>query len=168
MGRISKNRVPYENFTNIKTKEMSYILGFLWADGHIRVPYSVGSTINIKDSLDIKQIFSKTGDWYFYNCKRFDKRTKRNYINFKILTSNKKIVNFLIENDYDKKSIVSPYKILSKIPEKFKLYFFRGFSDGDVCFYKKMNQYQYVITGTFNQDWNWIEDLLNRLKINYY
>ena len=125
--RLSKNRVPYENFIDIKTKEMSYILGFLWADGHIRKPYSVGTTINIKDSLDIKNIFSKTGDWCFYNCKRFDKRTKRNYTNFEILTSNKKIVDFLIENDYDKKSIVSPNKILSKIPDEFKLYFLGGF-----------------------------------------
>ena len=131
-----KSRVSYENFSNIKTKEVSYVLGFLWADVYIRKPYTISSTINMKDSLDIKRIFEKTGDWCFYNCNKFDKRTNRHYTNFTITTSNRHIVDFLIENDYDKKSIVSPNKILSKIPDDYKSYFFRGISDGDGCFYK--------------------------------
>jgi hypothetical protein len=162
-----KSRVSYEDFSNIKTKEISYILGFLWADGYIRKPYTISSTINMKDSADMKRIFSKTGDWNFYNCNKLDKRTNRNYTNFTITTSNRCIVDFLIENDYDKKSIVSPTKILSRIPDEYKLYFFRGISDGDGCFYKNKTLYQYIITGAYEQDWFSVEELFKQLKINY-
>ena len=161
----SKNSVPYETFININSKEISYILGFLWTDGHVRKPYTISTTINIKDSSDIKNIFDKTGNWSFYSYKKYDKRTTKKYDSFTITTSNKNIVNFLIENDYNEKSKLSPDKILSKIPSEYKSYFFRGYSDGDGCFYKYKNNHQYIITSTYEQDWSFMKIILNELKI---
>lgn len=159
--------VQFENFVDIKTKEVAYILGFLWADGYIRKPYNITTTINIKDSIDIKNVFSRTGDWNFYEINRYDKRNNRKYKNFTITTSNKILVNFLLDHDYDKKSYINPYKILSKISTNLKIYFIRGFCDGDGCFYKNKSCNQFTITGTYNQNWNWIEDVYNELKIKY-
>jgi len=163
----SKNKVPFENFININSKDVAYVLGFIWADGNIRKPYTISIVINGKDSEDIKNVFQKSGEWNYYYYDRFDNRTNKTYKNFQIQTSNKNLVNFLIDNDYDKKSLLSPTKILSKIPEEYKLYFFRGFSDGDGCFYKKNRASQYSLTGSYFQDWTAVENLFNLLNITY-
>lgn len=47
------------------------------------------------------------------------------------VTNNKELYTFLLNNDYDKKSYCEPTKILSKIPDEFKHYFWRGYFDGD-------------------------------------
>ncbi len=50
-----------------------------------------------------------------------------------IRINDKYIKEFLLENDFDKKSLLSPTKVLSKIPDELKHYFFRGLIDGDGC-----------------------------------
>jgi len=170
MGKIKikpKNRVPFENFTKITKKEIAYILGFIWADGYLRKPYSIATQISIKDSINMKDIFSKTGDWNYYITNRYDKRSKRKYQSFIIQTSNKNIVNFLIDNDYDKKSFLSPIKILDRIPLDLIPYFFRGYSDGDGNFYIRQNTYQYTIAGHHDQDWSFMKKLFDNLNISY-
>ena len=162
-----KNKVPFENFININKKEISYILGFIWADGYIRKPYNISVQVNMKDSKELKSIFNKTGEWNYYITSRYDKRTQRKYESFIIQTSNKNIVDFLIENDYDKKSYISPSKILNLIPDNLKKYFYRGYSDGDGNFYIGENLYQYTLSGHYKQDWNFIKNLYENLDIKY-
>jgi len=126
-----------------------------------------GVGINTKDSDEIYKIFQKIGDWKIYNYKKFDKRTNKYYNSSTIQTCNENLINFLIDNDYDKKSIVSPYKILNKIPDNLKNHFYRGFSDGDGCFYNKNRICQYILTGSYEQNWDWIEDVLKNFNIIY-
>lgn len=164
---MMKNKVPFENFINIKSKEISYILGFIWADGYIRKPYNISVQINMKDSEKLKSIFNETGEWNFYITNRCDKRNKRRYKSFTIQTSNQNIVDFLIENDYSKKSYISPLKILNLIPDNLKYYFYRGYSDGDGNFYKGKNLYQYTISGHYDQNWIFIKNLYDNLNIKY-
>lgn len=164
---VIKNKVPFENFKDIKSKFVSYVLGFIWADGFIRKPYTIQLQVNMKDSENLKLIFNETGYWNYYVTNRFDKRINKKYKSFIIHTSNKNIVNFLLENDYDKKSYVSPSKILHKIPKKYISYFYRGYSDGDGNFYKGKNTYQYTIAGHYDQNWDFMESLYNKLNINY-
>jgi intein/homing endonuclease len=76
------------------------------------------------------------------------------------------ITNYLIENEYDKKSLTSPTKILSKIDNYLKPYFFRGLIDGDGCFSSKNRSY-FSITGNIKQNWIDMEKLLNSLDIKY-
>jgi hypothetical protein len=81
-------------------------------------------------------------------------------------------MNFLIENDYDKKSYTSANKILSKIPNEIKHYWFRGLIDGDGCFYhytpkKGSTLRQFVLTSTYEQDWTYFENLCKELEIKY-
>jgi len=84
-----------------------------------------------------------------------------------IRVNDKNIKNFLIDNDYDKKSLVSPTKIINKIPNSLRNYFFRGLIDGDGCFCSKNRNY-FSLTGNINQDWCEVERLLNEININHY
>jgi len=52
------------------------------------------------------------------------------------------IYDFLSENNYKEKSYVSATKILNKIPNNLKKYFFRGYFDGDGSIYKYEKYYQ--------------------------
>jgi hypothetical protein len=173
--KSNNNKIDYLQFLNINKKEISYILGFIWADGFIyyeptkkyKTKYIIGVHINSNDIDTIYPIFKTTGDWKLYQYKRFDKRTQKYYETSYIQICSENIVKFLIDNDYDKKSLVNPYKILNKIPNELKNHFYRGFSDGDGCYYIKNRVCQYAISGTFDQNWNWIENLLNFLKIKY-
>lgn len=90
---FSNFKVNPEQFLNINTKEISYILGLLWADGYV---YSKGysNTIMIecvKSDLEIiYPIFALTGEW----CNNFRKRINRKE-QMMIGTNNKIICNFL-------------------------------------------------------------------------
>ena len=65
--------------------------------------------------------------------------------------------------------MVSPTKILSKVPDELKSYFFLGFSDGDGCFYTNPNGFckQYAISGSYEQSWVDFENLMGMKGCNY-
>jgi hypothetical protein len=65
--------VGYEQFKNINTPEIAYILGFIWSDGSFnKNKYHNDIRIeNIRIDLDeIKFIFDKVGKWCYYTRKR--------------------------------------------------------------------------------------------------
>lgn len=75
----------------------------------------------------------------------------------------------LYKTKINKKSVVSPSKILSRIPDKLKSYFFLGFSDRDGCFYKKKNcnKNAYLISGSYEQDWSDFANLMKKMDCKY-
>ena len=94
------------------------------------------------------------------------------YSQTNVITNNKRILNFLIEHDFDKKSYMSADKILSKIPDELKHYFFRGLIDGDGCFYyyKPENGStlrQFALASSYEQDWSYFEKLCKEKNIKY-
>lgn len=158
-----------DKFMIIDNPEISYILGFLWADGYIinegkgygKSNY-IDLTILENDMNDIKWIFDKIGNWNSYYRKRDNKKPQ-----ISLRTQNRPVVDFLIDNDYDKKSLVSADKILEKIPNNLKNYFLLGFFDGDGCIYIGKNCYLINFTGSYNQNWKWLEDILKSMNIKY-
>jgi len=110
-------------------------------------------------------LFNSIGTWKYYKCKRKESWKETTIIS----TTNPFIYDFLLENDYDKKSLVSPTKILSKVPDELKSYFFLGFSDGDGCFYTNPNGFckQYAISGSYEQSWVDFENLMGMKGCNY-
>jgi len=161
---VSKNRrVNFSNFENIDKKEVAYFLGFFWSDGYIsknEITISIKST----DGEQILKVLNSFGDW------RIDHITKKlrgkEYKQSCIRVNDKFIKEYLIENHYLDKSLTTPTKILSKISEDLKPYFFRGMIDGDGCFCSK-NRSFFSITGNINQNWSEIEKLFNHLNIKY-
>lgn len=167
-NRIVKHNVDEKLFTNMFTKESSYLLGFIWGDGYI----SNGGTnkqIRIECvSEDMNQLFSilkNTGNWCINKRKRINKKREVTIAS----TSNKELVEFLISNDYKNKSIASPEKIFNLIPSELKKYFILGWVDADGCFYwnEKYKLRQFYLSGSFEQNWNVFESLLIQLEIEY-
>jgi hypothetical protein len=164
--KLKKNKsLNYSEFNNITNSYTAYVLGFMWADGHVRDDGRHFNVGGIKEDIDeIEPIFTKVGNW----GKSVQDRSKNGWKTAKYLIgSNKEIYNFLIENDYKIKSQVSADKILSKIPNDLKHYFFRGLIDGDGCFYYKDNGRQFALTSTYEQDWGYFEKLCVDLDIKY-
>lgn len=162
----NKSKVNHLLFSEPKFPEEIYLLGLIWADGYINTKNRNLVVIESK-KVDLEKlipIFKHSGDWNISSRKRHNRSES-----LSIQTSNKRLTTFLIENDYDKKSLVSPDKILSKIPDNLKHYFFRGVIDGDGCFYSNIKNYcyQFSLAGSYEQDWLFFEKKCNDLGIQY-
>lgn len=156
-GKIYKNFA--ENFIFCKTKYHAYLLGFLWADGHLGDYHKIGCNIRKDDGILLKNIFFKTGDWRLYERKGY--RNSKDQLSFEI--SNSILYNYLKSNDYYSKSTNSACKILSNIPEKFKHYWFRGLLDGDGY----IDEFLVGICSSYDQNWNYMIKLCKKLDIQY-
>ncbi len=157
-----KNFIPQtdiNDWIDIKKPEIAYILGLLWADGHVPKPKTQTHSIVIglvKEDFDkIVWIFDRVGTWR----KSIVIPTKNPLMNnqkevLKLTLLGKDISKYLLEMDYGEKSFKAPYKILEKIPEHLKHYFFSGYLDGDRCI--ALKYYDLVFTSTYEQDWGFL------------
>lgn len=161
--------VNADQFINVTTSEAAYILGFLWADGWIYTNnrnYNVSTKISVDDGNNLLPIFNKIGVWNYYIYKTKWKPAMT------ITTNNKLIYDQLLKLGYAEKSIISPEAVINIIPDDLKHYFILGIVDGDGCFY--INQRngviklkQFTISSTYEQDWSYMVNLSNKLKIKY-
>jgi len=164
-----KHNINEDMFFDIKEPIVAYFLGLLWSDGHI-ISKGSGKENSIKieakksDLIEIIDAISIMGKWTINSRIRHGRQEQ-----MLICTSNRKLVDFLVKHGYLNKKIESADKILSKIPDNLKHYFFRGLSDGDGCFYQNLKNKctQYTIHSTYEQDWSYIENVYNQLKIKY-
>ena len=170
----NKCNINPDLFYNITTKEISYLLGLMWADGFLNpskngFSHNLGLKMVKNDVNVIKPTLDSIGKWNFYERKQ---KIKSWQTTISVITNNKRIFNFLVENDYNEKSQSSADKILSKIPNDLKHYFFRGIIDGDGCFYyykpkKGSTLRQFALAGSYDQDWAYFENLCNKMNIKY-
>ena len=166
---LNKSSVNYNLFNTTMTKESVYILGLLWADGHVRKENKTTSISCVQTDIDeVTTIFLKTGDWLI-------SKPIKKYFNGDEVKTQKKIHTttwglFEILKDYGFlcKTTSSPNDMLIKIPNKLKKYWFRGYLDGDGCI-KLGKKYgvEVVFTGPYNQKWDFMVDLCCQLKIDY-
>ena len=161
------HKVNEENFISNITKESAYLLGFIWGDGYI-INTERQNMIKIEcvteDIDQLRETIDATGSWT-YNKRQ---RPNRKEITL-VSTSNKELVEFCIDNDYKNKSKASPNKICSLIPNNLIKYFILGWIDADGCFYRneKYNTSQLYLSGSYEQDWNFIENFYTKLGIKY-
>jgi len=163
----SMMNININQFLTIDKMETAYFLGFLWADGNI-ISYKsnkinhhrISLEINSKDMNDILPYINKLGKWCIQNRVRKDWKPVSS-----ISTNNKELFNFLKNNDYNIKSSTTPTKILNTIPDNLKMYFWRGYFDGDGCITKKTKYNSFKFSGTYQQDWTDIQSLLKELNI---
>jgi len=166
----NKNHNIDENlFFNIKDPIVAYFLGLLWSDGHI-ISKGNGKENSIKieskksDLTEIIDHLNSMGKWTISYRTRPGRQEQ-----MLISTSNRKLVDFLVEHGYLNKKIESADKILNKIPDELKHYFFRGLSDGDGCFYQNIKNKctQFSIASTIEQNWSYVETVFKNLNIKY-
>ncbi len=156
-----RNDPLYKNLYNLKDREVTYILGFLWADGHIVVDakgsYSLICSISKKDSTHIQKIFFKKAPWK----ERFfqQKLNGKNFDIYRIAIHNKTLVKWLESLDFHKKTLVFPSKIIKKLNKKCLSTFIAGYFDGDGSFYfNEKGVYRTRIAGNYCSDTSsWID-----------
>lgn len=162
---FNKYAVNPNNFLSVNSPESAYLLGLIWADGNINAyngQYRISISLLKKDMENVEWIFDKTGKWVKYNFQSKNRQPQK-----LLFINNKPIYNFLLENNYKSKSGESASKIIEKIPVELRVYFFRGLVDGDGCIYanKNLNRTEFSISSTFEQEWDFIQDLCNYLDI---
>mgnify|MGYP000877903716 FL=1 len=145
-------------------KESVYLLGYLFADGHIRKSkkgYEIVFHCSKDDMINIMHVFEHTGKWNILE------RTKNGKKHLMVRCFDSDLGKFLIENNYDKKSLSSANKILSHIPNDLWHCFFLGLIDGDGCWYYSENNKQFIITGHYDHNWDYFRDLLTNMNISF-
>lgn len=169
----NKCNVNPDLFYTVNKKEIAYLLGIFWSDGFLNRSkngrnHNFGFTMVNDDVEQLKPTLSIIGKWHYFNRKKIKEEWKDST---NVVTNNKRIYDFLIENDFDKKSYISADKILNKIPKRIIHYFFRGLVDGDGCFYYKQQKNtslkQMSISSTYEQDWTYVENILLSLNVKY-
>jgi hypothetical protein len=156
-------------FTSKINKTTSYLLGLLWADGCLVIKRKFGDiktcriilSLKKDDGGYIKNLLNKTGKWSFY----INNAGKNSQYVFSC--SNTILCQFLEKNDYIKKSIKSPTKILNFIPIKYHNYFYLGYLDGDGCIYAKNNDFRIIFTSNIKQDWSFLKSLCKQLGCKF-
>lgn len=153
-------------FRNIDSSEMAYMLGYIWADGYVRIfndnTYRLHMEINSDDARAIKPIFDKLGKWRYSDaCRKIGKPLTR------ISISNKEAVKILSALDFERKSHVSPCKVVAQIPVDLRHHFWLGFLDGDGCITFGQWHQEISFSGTYHQPWTALENQLKELKIDY-
>jgi intein/homing endonuclease len=158
------------DFKNLTDEEI-YILGFLWADGYLNgagIKSNLQCEITYNDFKTIEDSFDKTGDWSRLYRKASIKNGVKRQKRVCLTISDRALIRKFIDFDFDKKGYINPIKILKLIPKNKHYLFYRGYVDGDGCFYITYNANQFSIGSTYNQDWTHIENLLKKLNIKNY
>lgn len=166
----NKNNIAEGFLTDTFIKENVYLLGFLWADGWIcnrKFTHSVSMSLIKEDFILIEPILRNFGINCYYDRQRIQNGKIFGKISRTFTIHNLNIVNFLLNNDYDKKSGCAPTKILSIIPTNLHYYFWRGYLDGDGCISSKGVKQEVAFWSVIDQDWGSLIDLINSLGLTY-
>lgn len=143
-----------DDFFDFKVPEYSYIAGFLTADGCIsnrRLTLGLCS----KDYNNLRDIINTCGKWTeHYHVKN---KAILGYIDNTVL------YNKLESLGFKNKTLVFPVALYDLIPENQKYLFFRGYIDGDGCWYISNKSRRFTISAHVGFDWtlfiNWLESI---------
>lgn len=141
-----------------------YIMGILWADGYVHETKNrIELSINSDDFNEISWLFN-TEYWSIYTRERDNRKSQTTVGIYNIDISNR----FRVTYNYTDKSKLSP-NFIKKIDKEILCYFIRGFFDGDGCFYVSADnkQKQCYLAGSYDQNWDWIEELFNDIGVEY-
>lgn len=159
-------KVDVNSFLEIKTKEMAYILGLIWADGHVKKTkenrHILAISLLKNDMDEVRHNFTKFGNWCEYKV-----RIKNEKPCTMLKLHIKQIVELLITNDYSSK-YKSPCKILSKIPGDLKHYWWRGYFDGDGSLFTRSTVNCLNLSSCYYQNWKFVKKLFKTLKIEKF
>lgn len=159
-------------FREVASAESAYLLGYIWADGYVYAgnrparggAYIIRLDIVQKDYLCIKDVLEKTGDWTV-DLRKKQKESHQSQVG--IRTGNKPLVVYLDSKGYGDKSRIAPSLILDMIPDHLKHYWWRGYFDGDGCFFLGPRACAFSFAGSLDQDWKEHESLLKSIGVSY-
>lgn len=164
-------KLDLDYWLNFDNPIACYFLGLFWADGSVEYYtnkhgeiYGRMTMILVKDDFEDVIGHLQKDQWSLGVRHPKDRQTV-----LQCRTSNHNYIRFLVENDYHIKSGASANKILSKIPDYLKHYWWRGYFDGDGHFgFKKGNKYGFGFSACLGQDWSFGEELMKQLGVAYF
>ena len=151
---------------SLSTPESCYLLGFIWADGHLSANKSNKNRITIEiisdDMTNLKTCLDKFGKWHHHTRIRPGRKQQSQAI----ITS-KTIYDQLIKWNYRKRHLGT--NLPNLIKKSLRHYWYLGVFDGDGCFYFYPKGYlkQCSISSCYNQNWSYITSVLDVLRIKY-
>jgi len=141
-GRLNMSKLPLDVdfFRNIDTYKKAYWLGYISADGNVKITNDKITLVS-KDEETIKKFKNDIKSGHKISEKNtFDKRTKKTYKSFIIQIGNEIFTNNLIKNGITNKK--SEIFLFPNINKNLYPYFIAGMFDGDGCistYNKKIN-----------------------------
>lgn len=161
--------LPDSKFIEVHSPEISYILGLLWADGYIAINARsyLAKTTNKSEDIDLllPLLTPFLEGWSV-------RSSYANHPTYKPQTqlgrASKRLYNHLNQMGYTNR-LGGVCRVLDYMDPTLHKYWFRGFIDGDGCFYynKKNKCKQFCVAGPFDQEWGFFTKLLDSLKIRY-
>ncbi len=158
-----------EVIRNVKTPEAAYFLGFFWADGYflnksnnLDAGGNIFAEFSAADYKQIESVFSALGKWTITRRQRENRKPV-----VRLETRNTPLYEWLVEQDFDKKTSVAPSKILNLVPLDFRSLWWRGYMDGDGCYYFGERVKQLSIGSAYNQDWAEFEALCESMSTTF-
>lgn len=143
----------------------AYMLGLLWAEGNIypkthRISLEM-ATNDLSDILKDKMLFVNWNSYYRHRKVHWEPTTV-------LYIGNVRLCAKLVELDFISK--LNATHLLQHIPKHLHSYWFRGYFDGDGCFYYNKSNYlrHFIVTAQYNYDWSFLIDLCYNLHITQY
>lgn len=168
LGLARKGLFNYEMDFNVNeflfNPKFIYLLGFIWADGHLtkeRCRFGLSMELKSTDGENLKELFSSLVPMRY---RLYEK--KGGYKTSAFYCRNKELCSFLGENDYCTKSSCEPTKILSKIKEDFHIFFWKGFFDGDGSISPNERHRLVAFSGTYDYKWEELAAFFQKLEIS--
>lgn len=160
------NTEDLSSLINITDPFVSYMLGFLWADGHVnKRNFQVFLKIVSKDFDEIKDRWLATAQSWKYQI--LDRSHEGRQSQALVSIYHKIFHAFLVQCGYIFKSGDSADDILGVIPKNLRHYWWRGYFDGDGCFSVSRSRFQLGISGCYDQDWTFFDKLAIELNVTY-
>lgn len=148
-----------KRFENI-TPELSYWIGFFWADGTINSKSQLLMEIVEEDGESLKNLFETI---FPFRITKRARRGRKKQMSFSV--SDKKIGELLISLGKYPHSSESHEKIMDYLSdEKLKKYFLRGLIDGDGNFYVSKKYGQFTLASNLKQDWSYLKKYLEEFS----
>lgn len=158
-----------EKFLRDMTQDENvYLMGLLWADGYVGKKYEIGLEMKSSDFEYIQPLLNIYGFTVFGKRQRYKKNMKFGNVQKNFRISNISLNSHLQQLEYRSKSFISPQKVLSTIPNDKHYLWWRGFFDGDACFYCRGALHVFAVWGSINQDWSELKKLFSRLDIQSF
>ena len=148
----------------VYSKEFVYFLGFLWSDGFIERKRTILEIVE-DDALDIINDIKKID---FLNVCTMRRSRKGRKPQMSIYFCNVNFFETFQSIYFQNKSVNSPCKLIADLPDEFVRYFYLGLIDGDGCFYMKNTTKQFYVTSSYEQNWQHIVSLFDKIGIKQY
>jgi hypothetical protein len=152
-----KYNVNMDNFKPLKSFEIAYLLGLIFADGWIRRDKKgIAFQIIETDFKDIKDLPAKMGKFSLEHRKRKHWKPSTTLTFF-----DRNFVDFIEPKGIKENSLD---KITQIISAELVPLFLRGYFDGDGCWFRAI---RFEVAGPYDFDWAWLESFLSQHSISY-